>query len=221
MSNPTSTHLEVAKRVLNYVRGTLSYGIHFSPGPLTLTAFLDADWAKDPSDKRSTTGLLVFLGCSPISWSAKKQSIVSRSSTEAEYRTLATTTVELSWLHILFKEFKVFLPHMPMLWCDNISTIALSANPVFHSRTKHLEVDYHFVREKVLRKELCFGFVSGKDNLADVFTKPLPASLFLLLRHKLMVDSSPFRLWGDVEDRDGLTSTKIKTTEQGEQNGGT
>ena len=201
MSKPTSTHMEAAKRVLRYVRGTLHHGICFSPGPLTLTAFSDADWAGDPTDRRSTTGLLVFLGPNPISWSAKKQSTVSRSSTEAEYRALATSAAELSWLRILFKELNIYLPYVPVIWCDNISAIALSANPVFHSRTKHLEVDYHFVREKVLRKDLCVGFISGADNFADVFTKPLSAPPFLLIRSKLLVDSSPKRLRGDVEEQ--------------------
>uniref|UniRef100_A0A7N2MG60 Uncharacterized protein n=1 Tax=Quercus lobata TaxID=97700 RepID=A0A7N2MG60_QUELO len=79
---------------------------------------------------------------------------------KAEYRALATTAAELSWLRILFKELRVFLSHVPVLWCDNVPAIALSANPVFQSRTKHLEVDYHFVREKVLRRDLCVGFVS-------------------------------------------------------------
>ena len=151
ISKPTSVHLEATKRVLRYLRGTLHHGICFSPGPLSLTAFSDADWAGDPTDRRSTTGLLVFLGPNPISWSAKKQPTVSRSSTEAEYRALATTATELSWLRILFKELRIFLPYVPVLWCDNVSAIALSANPIFHSRTKHLEVDYHYVREKVLR----------------------------------------------------------------------
>ena len=96
MSSPTSAHLEAAKRVLRYVRGTLTYGISFILGPLTLTAFSDANWAREPTDRHSTTSLLVFLGPSPISWSAKKQNIVSQPSTEAEYRALATTTIELS-----------------------------------------------------------------------------------------------------------------------------
>ena len=201
MSNPTSLHLEAAKRALRYLRGTLHHGICFSPGPLSLTAFSDADWAGDPTDRRSTTGLLVFLGPNPISWSAKKQPTVSRSSTEAEYRALATTAAELSWFRILFKELKIFLPYVPVIWCDNVSAIALSANPVFHSRTKHLEVDYHYVREKVLHRDLKIGFVSGKDNMADIFTKPLAAPPFLFFRSKLLVDSSPCRLRGDVEDR--------------------
>ena len=96
MQFPTTTHLEAAKRVLRYVRGTLSHGIYFSHGPLTLIAFTDADWAGDPFDRKSTTGFMVFLGFNPISWSSKKQSTVSRSSTEAECHALATTAAELS-----------------------------------------------------------------------------------------------------------------------------
>ena len=115
MSNPTTIHLEAAKRVLKYLCGTLYHGISFSPYPLTLTAFSDADWAGDPYDRRSTTGLLVFLGPSPISWSSKKQTTVASSSTEAEYRGLATTAAEMSWLRILFKELRIFLSHVPVL----------------------------------------------------------------------------------------------------------
>ena len=200
MSHPTSTHLEAAKRVFRYIRGTLSFGISFTLGPLSITAFLGADWVGDPFDRCSTTGLLVFLGPNPISWSAKKQSTVSRSSTEAEYYALATTVVELSWLRILFKELRIFLHHIPVIWCDNVSAIALSANPIFHFRTKHLEVDYHFTRKKVLCKQLKIGFVSGKDNLADIFTKSLPTPCFQFHRAKLLVDSSPISLKGDVED---------------------
>ena len=115
MSNPITIHLEAAKRVLRYLRGTLHHGISFSPGPLTLTAFSDADWVGDPHDRRSTTGLLVFLGPSPISWSSKKQTTVARSSTEAEYRALASIAAEMSWLRILFKELRIFLSHVLVL----------------------------------------------------------------------------------------------------------
>lgn len=104
--------------------------------------------------------------------------------------------------------------------CDlgyNVSVIALSANPVFHSRTKHIEVDFHYVREKVLRRDLSVGFVLGKDNLADVFTKPLPAPLFLLQRHKLLVDSSPCHLRGDVEDDDSEMNSKKKKKGQNDR----
>ena len=147
MQYPTTSHLEAAKRVLRYVRGILHFGIHLAPSPLT---FSDADWAGDPTDRKSTTGILVFLSSSPISWSSKKQSIVSRSSTEVEYHALTSTAAELAWLRTIFKELKLFLPHVPILWCDNNSTIALAYNLVFHSRTKYIEVDYHYVRGCIL-----------------------------------------------------------------------
>ena len=214
MSNPTTLHLEATKRVLRYIHGTLYHGISFSSGPLTLTAFSDANWAGDPFDRRSTTSL-VFLGPSPISWSSKKQTTVTRSSTEAEYRALATTAAKVSWLRILFKELRIFLSHVPVLWCDNASAIALSANPMFHLRTKHIEVDYHYVHEKGLHRDLCVHFVSGKDNLADIFTKPLPSPSFLLQRRKLLLDASPKSLTGDVNDRGGSTSEKLKPITNG------
>jgi len=192
--------LEAAKRVLRYVKGTLHSGIHLSPSPLTLLAFSDVDWAGDPSDRKSTTGLLVFLGSNPISWSSKKQSTVSCSSTEAEYRALASTVAELSWLRTLIKELNLFLHHILVLWCDNISGIALTSNPVFHSRTKHIEIDYHFVREKVVRRDLGVKFISGRDNYVDILTKPLPRPPFLLFRGKLLADSAS-HLRGDVETK--------------------
>ena len=180
MSKPTIVHLEAAKRVFRYICGTLYHGISFTPSPLTLTAFSAADRVGDPFDRRSTTTLLVFLGPCPISWSSKKQTTIASSSTEADYHALATTVAKLSWLQILFKELCIFLSHVLVLWCDNAFAIALSANLVFHSCTKHIEVDYHYVREKVLRCDLCFRFVSGKDNLTDLFTKPLTSASFLL-----------------------------------------
>ena len=157
----------------------------------------------------------MFLGPSPISWSSKKQTTVVRSSTEAEYRALATTTAEVSWLRILFKELHIFLSHVLVLWCDNASTIALSANLVFHSGTKHIEVDYHYVCEKVLRRDLCVRFVSGKDNLADMFTKPLPSPSFLLQHCKLLLDASPSCLRGDVNVHGSSNSKKQKEDDNG------
>uniref|UniRef100_A0A2N9HX55 CCHC-type domain-containing protein n=1 Tax=Fagus sylvatica TaxID=28930 RepID=A0A2N9HX55_FAGSY len=132
----------------------------FRPGPLKLSAFTDADWAGDPDDRRSTSGLLVYLGPNPITWSAKKQLTVSRSSTESEYRALALASAEVCWLRTLLKDLGVFISEAPILWCDNISALAIASNPVFHARTKHIEVDFHFVREACSsqgsRSQVCF-----------------------------------------------------------------
>jgi hypothetical protein len=187
MSAPTSTHLAAAKRILRYIRGTVHHGIEFTPGPLTLSAYTDADWAGDPDDRRSTSGFLIYLGSNAITWSAKKQPTVSRSSTESEYRALAFASAELCWVRTLLKDLGIYIRDPPILWCDNVSALAIASNPVFHARTKHIEVDFHFVRERVLRKDLTVKFVSTVDQLADIFTKSLSTHRFLDLRNSLTV----------------------------------
>lgn len=128
---------------------------------LSLLAFFDSDWADNRLDRRSTTGFVIFLGCNPISWASKKQATVSRSSTKAEYRAWAAATAELSWLRQILKDLCVFVSHAPFLFCDNQSALQLARNPVFHGRTKHVEVDFHFVREKVASKDIQLRFVSS------------------------------------------------------------
>ena len=115
MSHPTHHHLVAAKRILRYLKGTLHHGIHFQPGPLVLLAYCDADWAGDPLDRKSITSMVVFVGNSPITWSAKKQLTVARSSTEDDYRALATTAAELSWVRMILHDLGVFLSLPPML----------------------------------------------------------------------------------------------------------
>jgi hypothetical protein len=196
MHAPSSTHWIAAKRVLRYLQGTTNHGLYYTKSPLQLNAFCDSDWAGCPDDRRSTTGFAVFLGDCLISWSAKKQAVVSRSSTEAEYRSLSITTAELFWIRMLFRELGVSLSIPPVLWCDNIGALALASNPVFHARTKHIEVDYHFVREKVLNRDILIKFINTHDQVADVFTKGLPSAHFLVLKVKLMVVPPPINLRG-------------------------
>uniref|UniRef100_A0A2N9F5L7 Reverse transcriptase Ty1/copia-type domain-containing protein n=1 Tax=Fagus sylvatica TaxID=28930 RepID=A0A2N9F5L7_FAGSY len=190
MHNPSSAHFVAAKRILRYLKGSLDKGVLFQPGPLTLTAFTDADWAGDPVDRRSTSGITVFLGNNPITWLSKKQHTVSRSSTEAEYRSLATGAAELAWLRQVICDLGLYLASAPIMWCDNTSALALASNPVFHGRTKHIEVDYHFVRECVVRGDICLQFISTDDQVADIFTKALPTPRFHRLCSKLLVCST-------------------------------
>lgn len=156
----------------------------YKPGTLALNSFSDADWAGDATDRKSTSGVCVYFGCNPIMWTSKKQSTVARSSTETEYRSLATTSAELCWLLMLLKELRIPLVSTPIIWCDNRSAISLASNSVFHARTKHIEIDFHFTREKVLQRILRVCHVPSADQVADVLTKPLSSARFSFLRSK-------------------------------------
>jgi hypothetical protein len=199
MHHPTATHWSAAKRVLRFLKNSLDHGLFYSKTNLQLNAFCDSDWAGNPDDRRSISGFAVFLGDCLISWTAKKQPVVSRSSTEAEYRSLAIATTELYWLRMLFHEIKIPLSTAPIIWCDNVSALSLAANPVYHARTEHIEVDYHYVREKVLNRDVKVSFISTADQIADVFTKGLTSARFLYLKSKLKVIPSPFSLRGHVK----------------------
>lgn len=179
MHKPTTEHWQAVKRVLRYLSGTMTRGIFLSANNTpSLHAFTDADWAGNKDDYTSTGAYIVYLGQHPIAWSSKKQTGVSRSSTEAEYRSLAATTAEVCWLQSLLSELHAPSPTKPVIYCDNIGATYLAANPVFHSRMKHLALDYHFVRQFVQSGELRVSHVNSADQLADALTKPLPRTRF-------------------------------------------
>jgi hypothetical protein len=150
-----------------------------------VSAFADANWVGCPDDRRSTGGFAVFLGSNLVSLCARKQATVSKSSTEAEYKALANATAVIMWVRKLLDELGIPHPRAARLWCDNIGAKYLSANPVFHARTKHIEIDYHFVREQVASKLLDVRFISTTDQVADGFTKALPIRQLMFFRNNL------------------------------------
>ena len=179
LSAPTTNHYDTACRVVKYLKGTPGQGLMFRrDSNLQLLGFTDADWAGCMDTRRSTSGYCFFLGTSLISWRAKKQHTVSRSSSEAEYRALSFASCELQWLLYLLKDLGVKCTKSPVLYCDNQSAIHIAGNPVFHERTKHLEIDCHFVREKLQQGLFKLLPIRSQSQLADFFTKPLPPKSF-------------------------------------------
>ncbi|KAL5820074.1 hypothetical protein ACOSQ4_023916 [Xanthoceras sorbifolium] len=203
MHRPTSNHWVVVKRVLRYLKGSINHGLLISRGsPLRLHAFADADWAGDPDDRRSTTAYVVFLGSTPISWSSKKQHTVARSSTEAEYRAIASAAAELNWIGHLIQELRLQVPGPPVIYCDNAGATYVCANPIFHSRMKHVAIDFFFVRDQVARQQLRVAHVNTKDQLADSLTKALSRKHFQDHRFKIGILPGSSILRGHIRDRD-------------------
>ena len=164
MATPRSPHSATVLRILRYLKGTIFDGLHFSShSSLTLQAYSDVDWASDLPDRRSTTGYCFLLGYSLISWRSKKQTVVALSNTEAEYRVLAATTAELIWLRWLLQDLNVNCSTATKLHCDNRSAIQIAHNDVFHERTKHIEIDCHFIRHHLLQGTLTLQSVLSQD----------------------------------------------------------
>ncbi|KAJ9560019.1 hypothetical protein OSB04_005179 [Centaurea solstitialis] len=180
MHQPSQTHWQALKRLLRYLKGTVYHGLFLNKNsPIELTAFSDSDWGGVTTAGRSTTAYILYLGTNIISWKSAQQKSVSRSSTEAEYKALANAAAEIAWAENLLKELGLSMSAAPRLYCDNTGATYLCANPVYHSRMKHVALDYHFVREKVAAGTLRVHHINSFDQLADALTKTFVSSSFL------------------------------------------
>ncbi|GJW54225.1 hypothetical protein Tco_0098310 [Tanacetum coccineum] len=194
--NPKTTHLEAVKRIFRYIRGTSHLGLWYPKGTgIETVVYADSDHAGDYVDRKSTSGVCTFMGCCLTSWFAKKQTALAISTTEAEYVSAGKACQQALWMKQALIDYGIRLDDVPIM-CDNKGAIDLSKNPVQHSRTKHIEIRHHFLRDNVQKGNISIEKVASEDNIADIFTKPLKREVFNYLRlglgmMELVMDSDP------------------------------
>ena len=188
ISRPTDMHLQVAKRVMRYIKGTAEFGIYYKKQDNEeLVAFTDSDYAGDVDDRKSTSGYLFLLGGGAVSWASKKQPIVTLSTTEAEYVAATACACQAIWLKGVLEEMGSKQDQSITVWCDNSSTIKLSKNPVLHGRSKHIHVRFHFLRNLTHDGVIKLVHCDTSQQVADILTKPLKLEAFMELRARMGV----------------------------------
>ncbi|GAV69780.1 hypothetical protein CFOL_v3_13281, partial [Cephalotus follicularis] len=197
MSAPRIPHWQAILQIVRYLKRAPGQDLVFrdrrdlhisgysDPDASKVVGYLDADWAGCPIDRRSTSGHCVFLGGNLVSWKSNKQPIVSHSSAEAEYRAMTNVSGELQWIRMLLAEIGLPMQRSSILHCDNQSAMHIASNPIFHERTKHIEVDCHFVSEKVKCGDIQLVHTRSEEQLADIFIKPLRSARISYICNKL------------------------------------
>ncbi|KAK3021698.1 hypothetical protein RJ639_046548 [Escallonia herrerae] len=186
MNNPTEEHLDAVYRILRYLKMTPGKGLFFKKGyRKNIDIYCDADWAGSITDRRSTSGYCTYVWGNLVTWRSKKQSVVSRSNAEAEFRAIALSICEGMWLKRLLEELKITCEGSIKVFCDNQASINIAKNPVHHDRTKHVEIDRHFIREKIEGGIIQMVYTPSSHQTADILTKALPKGNFDNLNSKL------------------------------------
>lgn len=193
MAKPHNCHCKTTKRVIRYLKGNVDFGIEYSNHlNIELIGYSDSDWERDPNDKKSTIGYAFSIGSIIVSWRSKKQPTVSLSSTKVEYKALCSSTYEAIWLRHIFEDSGERKGVPTSIKCDNQISIKLTNNPNYHARSKHIENQHHFVREKIQSKEIDLIYSNTHDNVVDIFTKPLGKTKYVISEkdfYKWMVTS--------------------------------
>jgi hypothetical protein len=188
MDKPTEMHMMAVKRIMRYLKGTLTHGVmykHKPDGKFELIGWSDSDYAGDLNDRKSTSGYVFMLGTGAVSWSSKKQPIVTLSTTEAEYVAAAACACQCIWMRAVLEHLQVKQNEGTVILCDNSSSIKLSKNPVMHGRCKHIDVRFHFLRDLAKDNVVELKFCKSEDQIADLMTKPLKLEAFSKLRRLL------------------------------------
>ena len=188
---PKESHLTAVKRIIQYINGTPNYGLWYSKDSnACLADYSDADWAGSMDDRKSTLGGCFYLGNNIVSWISKKQNFVSLSMAKAEYIAAGSCCTQLLWMKKLLHDYGI--PQDTMcVFCDNTNAINLSKNPVQHSKSKHIEIRYYFIRDLVEDKFVCLEFIHTDNQKADIFTKPLDGPWFESLRKTIGIGTIP------------------------------
>jgi len=190
MHDPRERHLQVVNKILQYLKKSPGRGLLFKRNEkLIMEVYTDADYEESIIDRKSTSGYCMFLSGNLVTWKSKKQNVVARSSVEAEFRAMAQGVCELLWMRIILNDLQVACEEPMILYCDNKSVISIAHNPVQHDRTKYIEIDRHFIKEKLDSGLITTSYIPSGLQLADLFTKGLPTERFHNLTCKLrMID---------------------------------
>ncbi|KAL3010727.1 hypothetical protein AAZX31_07G159800 [Glycine max] len=184
-SDPKFSHLMAVKRIIRYLLGTVSLGLWYPKNSLcNLVGYSYSDFAGSKTDRKSTSGTCQFIRSALVSWNSKKQNSVALSTVEAEYISAGSCCAQILWMKQQLSDYGIVLNHIPIK-CDNTNAINISKNPVLHSRTKHIEISHHFIRDHVLKGDVVLEFVDTKNQLADIFTKALSKDTFYNIRREL------------------------------------
>ena len=187
-ANPKESHLQAVKRIFKYLQGTQNFGLWYPRDTdLSLPTYIDVGWAGSVDDRKSTSGGAFYMGSRLVSWLSKKQSSIALSTTEAEYVVAASCCTQLLWMMQTLQDIQITCTPPMSILCDNTSAINMSNNPVMHSKTKHIPIKYHFLREQVLEQKVKLEYVPSKEQVVDIFTKPLLRETFEYLIQNLGV----------------------------------